>query len=95
MEFESDLSSFQTFEKLVRSSYGADGKPLHCAKQDISSFAILSDAEYSAKSTLEIQTLFRDKHIIVTDMAPDSMIRFDAAGIGRYTWGLALYPHRL
>ncbi len=81
-----DLNSFQTFEKLVRRSYTADGRPPHIATPDKSCFAILSHTEYEQKTPEEIQSLFRDKHIVITDRPrADPPIHFDAAGLRHLT----------
>lgn len=85
-QFASDLAGFQTFHDLVRRSYTADGLPPHIGNPAESCLAILSHAEYEQMTAQEVQTLFRDKHLVITGVPQaNPPIRFNAAGLRNLT----------
>ena len=45
--------------------------------------AVMSQTEFQAMSSSEIQDIFSEKHIVVTGVAHDSKMRFDRRGLER------------
>jgi hypothetical protein len=79
---QSDLTGFQTFERLMSRSVTEDG-PLHSANPALSSISVLTFEEYKSKSAQEVQFILRDKHIAITGMPQDgkNLVDFDAPGL--------------
>jgi acyl carrier protein len=58
--------------------------PLHVSDPPHSAFFIITEADFKKKTVKEIQTIFRKKHILVTDMTT-STLKFDAKGLSSLT----------
>jgi hypothetical protein len=78
-----DLEYLGAFDAAVKAGF-VDGRPLHVADPEKSAFFVMTEAEFESKSVEEIQGIFRQKHILVTDMR-SATLQFDARGLSSLT----------
>lgn len=78
-QVKDDVYLLHVFSEAVRAGF-QDGVPPHIANPEKSVFAIMSESEYKEKSVEQIQDIFRQKHIIVTDMRT-TPLQFDEEGL--------------
>lgn len=78
-KFKKNLELINPFFDRIGQSY-VDGKPLHVANPEESSFYIISFVEFQQMTTQEIQARLRRKNVVVTGHpCPD--VKYDAAGL--------------
>lgn len=82
-QFKRDLDSFNTFAKYVELFY-VDNQPRHISSPSTSSFAFISHKKFKEKSSHDVQSLMRTKHLVVTGM-PSRDIGFDEKGLKTLT----------
>ncbi len=78
-QFETRLTQLKMFFDLLEAGY-VNGKPLHIADPETSTFDIISSADFQALSTQQIQDRLRRKHIVVTGSSHPN-VKFDKAGL--------------
>jgi hypothetical protein len=67
------------FYEYVRQFYHK-GEPRHISVPETSSIRVLKHEEYAAMSAQQVQTLLREKHILITG-EPTTPIAFDGPGL--------------
>lgn len=78
-QVEEDISILEAFDETIKTCF-LNGRPLHLSDPPHSAFFILTEAEFKKKSVKEIQTIFRKKHILVTDMTTERL-KIDIEGL--------------
>ena len=82
-KFLEDLTGFQNFYDYVKQSY-INGRPRQVASPDQSFIATFSHTQYLEMSVAKVQSILRDKHILITGM-PTQSISFDSKGLQTLT----------
>jgi hypothetical protein len=85
-QFQSDLDIFNKLYDFVETNY-VKGKPRYISDPKTSHIRIISYVQYKALSVKEVQTMLRDRHIVITDfpveeiIPTDGPVAFDEAGL--------------
>ena len=82
-KFLEDLKGFQNFYDFVKQSY-INGRPRQVDSPDQSFIATFSYTQYLEMSVAKVQSILRDKHILITGM-PTQSIFFDSKGLQTLT----------
>jgi hypothetical protein len=61
-----------------------DSRPLYIADPEKSAFFVMTEAEFESKSVEEIQGIFQQKHILVTNMH-STPLQFNSRGLSSQT----------
>jgi hypothetical protein len=77
------MDCLQAFNSAIRSNF-VDGLPLHVSDPVHSAFCIMTQAKFEEKSTQEVQSIMRSKHILITNMSTPALA-FDARGLASLT----------
>ncbi len=75
------MELLKALKKAVEGSY-IDGKPMHIAEPDNSTFKVLTHRELQTMSPALRQELFRNRHIIEIERPVDD-VKFDKEGLER------------
>ena len=78
-QFEGRVTQLKTFFDRLEAGH-VDGKPLHIANPEKSSFDIISFVEFQGLSTPQIQGRLRHKNVVITG-CPHPNINFDEVGL--------------